>query len=203
MFCMALLLTFASLHGMSAPRRPHLRSGMAAAGPAMRAKGKRKPADFSAPDFELEMDLGVDGRVVLELAPFFTSSQLITFRFPLPFALEAEQHSGVIEVDKAGQGLLVGDVLRAFSTFEYRLDTEQGGLRYAEGVRGARPQQPAAPPALGFNLISAELGGFREKRPTKVIFLADGQTLQAVTDALLANTADKTSDLVMVFERPL
>ena len=71
--------------------------------------------------FELSVDLGDGGGVVRqELAPLFSSSTLVTLRMGVPFDLEAEPSAGVVRVVQEGYGLLVGDVLRCFSTFEKR-----------------------------------------------------------------------------------
>ena len=41
-----------------------------------------------------------------------------------------------------------------------------------------------------------------ETRPTKCLFVSDGEPYQRVVDALRANTQDKTQEIVLVFERP-
>jgi hypothetical protein len=163
----------------------------------------QRPADLTP--FGVEVDLGApDGVVTCSFAPFFSSSELLTFRYPLPFELEAAQRVGFVEVVRDGYGLRRGDILRAFSTFEKRWDSKLGRIAYVEGLPGVRPGQESteAPPVR--ELISAELGGFwTEQRASKVLFVADGQSLEAVTDALQANTPEKTDEIVMLFERQL
>ena len=63
-----------------------------------------------------------DGTVTHEFRPYFSSSTLITMRYPVPYTLEAEPQQGVIKVTETGDGLIEGDVLRAFSTLEMRYD---------------------------------------------------------------------------------
>ena len=76
-----------------------------------------------------------------------------------------------MRVTKSGMGLMVGDVLRACSTFQIQMDA----------VFGLFP--------VG-------------TRPAKCLFLCDGQPSEKVVQALTANTEDKASEVVMVFERP-
>ena len=67
------------------------------------------------------IDLGEgDGSVVHEFEPYFSSSTLITMRYPLPYTLEAAPVQGVIRVTDTCDGLIEGDVLRAFSTLQLR-----------------------------------------------------------------------------------
>ena len=59
------------------------------------------------------IDLGEgDGTVTHEFRPYFSSSALITMRYPVPHVLEAEPIQGVIKVTKSGDGLFEGDVRR-------------------------------------------------------------------------------------------
>ena len=159
--------------------------------------------------FHCEVDLGEGGGVVShEFVPYFSASQLVVLRFPLPFELEAKQVSGVMKVVQTGLGLLEGDILRAFSTLELRYDSELREVRFGEGIT---PQRATPLQRNGLlreverrlGMISAELGGFMPKPPTRCLFITDGQPLQKVTDALVANTPDKAREIVMVFERPL
>ena len=63
-----------------------------------------------------------DGTVVHEFDPYFSASTLITMRYPVPYTLEASPLQGVIKVTKSGDSLIEGDILRAFSTLEFRCD---------------------------------------------------------------------------------
>ena len=73
--------------------------------------------------FAATIELGEgDGTVVHEFQPYFSSSTLITMRYPVPYTLEAEPLQGVIKVTDTGDGLIEGDVLRAFSTLQLRCD---------------------------------------------------------------------------------
>ena len=186
--------------------------------------------------FELSVELGEgNGAVYIELPALFTDSVLLTVRYALPFALEAE---GIdrLRVVKPGNGLQVGDVLRACSTPEMRYSSSQGSMGYGEGLRGQPPSsaadddsggfpqleeaaeaaaggEPAGlfgslfKPLLGSAVVKrarSELGGFKEQRPRKVLFLTDGRTPAEVRDALTANTLDRgVESIVMLFERPL
>ena len=61
--------------------------------------------------------------------------------------------------------------------------------------------KPSPPP---LRRAHSELGGFKEQRPRKVLFLTDGRTPAEVRDALTANTLDRgVESIVMLFERPL
>lgn len=160
--------------------------------------------------FQVDVELG-DGCGVVsgDLPALFTNSELLTVRYPLPFSLEAESMQGVVKVVATGNGLLEGDVLRACSTPELRYDTSQKRVCMGAGFRG-QSRQPSSASAVGeswigalFERASAELGAFRQTRPTKVLFIADGRPYQQVTDALMANTLDRgVDDIVMLFERP-
>ena len=105
------------------------------------------------------------------LKPLYSSSELVTVRYKLQFDLELAPQLGQMRVTKSGMGLVVGDVLRACSTFQVQMDN----------VFGLFP--------IG-------------TKPTKCLFLCDGQPSQKVVEALTANTEDKASEIVMVFERP-
>ena len=50
---------------------------------------------------------------------------------------------------------------------------------------------------LGLGKINPEV------KPRRCLFVSQGQPYQQVIDALVANTPDKTREIVMVFERPL
>ena len=67
-----------------------------------------------------------DGTVVHEFDPYFSASTLITMRYPVPYTLEASPLQGVIKVTKSGDSLIEGDILRAFSTLEFRCDAAVG-----------------------------------------------------------------------------
>lgn len=156
--------------------------------------------------FMLDINLGEgDGIVRHAFTPYFSSSQLLTFRYPVPFTLEAEPIEGVIRVMQTGAGLIEGDVLRAFSTLEMRYDSATRERRYREGIRGTDAdenerkrswQRCRAEARGGLGLINPEV------KPQRCLFVSDGQPFQEVIDALVANTPEKTSEIVMVFERP-
>lgn len=177
--------------------------------PLLRARG----SSAERASFEISVDLGEGSGIVDgDLPALFTRSELLTVRYPLPFALEAEPMQGVVKVVEAGNGLQVGDVLRACSTPELRYDSTQKRVCYGAGYRGTVPPAVGAKAAgrtedwLGtlFQRATAELGGFAQTRPTKVLFVADGRPHQQVTDALTANTLERgVESIVMLFERPL
>lgn len=187
--------------------------GVGSAGSAAPRRAAARAGDHGGvTPFTLQLDLGDGaGNVRAELAPLFTSSTLVTFRYPVPFVLEAKPSAGVMRVDKAGYGLLVGDVLRCCSSFELRYDSARREVRYVSGLHGVR--EPGCEPARGAGLggwLSGVRwpGGGAIKNPEargdrRVLFIADGEPAQAVTDALVANTAERTAEIVMVFERPL
>lgn len=168
--------------------------------------------------FEVSVDLGDgSGEAQCELEPYFSDSALVTLRVPLPFELEAEPIQGVYKVVKPGYGLLEGDVLRAFSTFAIRYDSQLKEVRAGPGLPGMgegdkspveKKREAAASfflggieKLLGVGALS-EVGAFAETRPAKCLFVADGQPHSAVEDALVANVPDKTREIVMIFERP-
>lgn len=175
-------------------------------------------------EFDVCVDLGEgSGRAQIRLQPYFTDSDLVTVRLPLPFALEAEPIQGVYKVVKPGYGLLVGDVLRAFSTMAIRYDSQLGEVRCGPGIPGQLPPgsdpqecevgKDANPIAMltstarrGLEKLLGpsidELGAFAETKPAKCLFIADGQPHYAVEDALVANVQGKTREIVMIFERP-
>jgi hypothetical protein len=90
------------------------------------AFGSRRAAAIRAESatggtFVATIELGEgDGTVVHEFDPYFSSSTLITMRYPVPYTLEASPLQGVIKVTESGDGLIEGDVLRAFSTLQLR-----------------------------------------------------------------------------------
>mmetsp|Transcript_9245 Transcript_9245/g.21478 ORF Transcript_9245/g.21478 Transcript_9245/m.21478 type:complete len:211 (-) Transcript_9245:193-825(-) len=162
--------------------------------------------------FGTTVDLGDgSGFVDCELPALFTRSVLLTVRYQLPFSLEAAPMQGVLKVTTPGNGLQVGDVLRACSTLELRYDSARQRMCYGAGIRGQPPpsEQVASTESswmgrmrIEYSWIS-ELGGFRQTRPTKVLFLTDGKPHQVVNDALIANTIDRgVESIVMLFERP-
>ena len=216
-----------------APRsRPAAQRTVALLGGPSRRSGRRRPhlvcsATGLGDKFKLSINLGEgDGTVDQEFRPFFSSSELLTFRYPVPFVLEAEPLDGVIKVTQSGMGLIEGDVLRAFSTLELRFDTAAGMQKFGEGIRGAsvdeeerRRSWRRCRPGGWFNL---------ESKPQRCLFVSEGQPFQQarpcpparaqtrqphqprptaiaaqVIDALVANTPEKTGEIVMVFERPL
>ena len=196
-------LTTPGWHLPSSPARTH------GARPCVRARpcvcsGVRASA---LDRFKLSVDLGEgDGSCAVEFQPYFSSSQLMTFRYPVPFTLEAEPMGGVIKVTDSGEGLIEGDVLRAFSTLEVRYDSATGERRYCKGgVRGVAVDEAERKrswkrcnPAKGLlRLINPET------KPERCLFVFEGQPYQQVVDALVANSPDKTGEIVMVFERPL
>lgn len=168
--------------------------------------------------FCVRVDLGEgSGFAECDLQPYFTDSDLVTLRVPLPFELEAEPVQGVYKVVKPGYGLQEGDVLRAFSTFAMRYDSRLKETRCGTGVpgkledsaKGADESPIAAVTSLARRSLEGllgpsimELGAFAETRPSKVLFVADGESHQAVADALVANVPEKTKEIVMIFERP-
>ena len=157
--------------------------------------------------FRLSVDLGEgDGSVQLEFQPYFSSSQFLTSRYPVPFTLEAEPTGGVIKVTDTGEGLIEGDVLRAFSTLEVRLDSASGERKYIEGgLRGAAVDEVER--KRSWRRRNPARGLLRwinpETKPERCLFVFEGQPYQQVVDALVANSADKTGEIVMVFERPV
>ncbi len=131
-------------------------------------KGVREP-------FSVRVDLGEGGGVVEQaFDPLFSDSSLVTVRYPVPLELPAEPSQGVLRVVDDCPGLLVGDVLRACSTFQLRVDT-RAALFFPVGL-GAKP--------------------------AKCLFLADGKTPDEVIKALTENTVERTSEVTMIFERP-
>lgn len=150
-----------------------------------------------------------DGTVTHEFRPYFSSSTLITMRYPVPYTLEAEPQQGVIKVTETGDGLIEGDVLRAFSTLEMRYDSLSGQRRYFDGLEGilgeAADEDERKRSWQGWaEGIGRALGVFNpEAKPRRCLFVSEGQPYQQVIDALVANTPEKTREIVMVFERPL
>jgi hypothetical protein len=95
------------------------------------------PRMQSPGSFEASVNLGEGSGVVEgDLSALYTRSTLLTVRFELPFTLECEPLQGVMRVKKAGNGLLVGDVLRACSTLEFRHDSARREYRIGSGMRG-------------------------------------------------------------------
>ena len=165
--------------------------------------------------FVATIDLGEgDGTVVHEFEPYFSSSTLILMRYPVPYTLEAKPLQGVIKVTDTGDGLIEGDVLRAFSTLQLRYDSNARARLYGEGLLGEANEEErrrswkrwrnvsggmlsSLARRLGLGKINPEV------KPRRCLFVSQGQPYQQVIDALVANTPDKTREIVMVFERPL
>lgn len=178
--------------------------GRPAASPA-RASGRGGPPTLSIgrrSAFSVSVDLGEGGGTVqTALPPLFTDSTLVTVRIPLPFDLHADPVQGVYKVVQDGYGLLVGDVLRAFSTLAMRYDSSTRSVAFGTGLPGLRARASAASPGwldflpASFNPATA---------PGRCLFIADGQTRPAVEDALVANDVERgVCDILMIFERPL
>ena len=92
---------------------PRACSGARAAPACRRARsiGLQLPTERTGDTFLAVIDLGEgDGTVTHEFRPYFSSSALITMRYPVPHILEAEPIQGVIKVTQAGDGLFEGDV---------------------------------------------------------------------------------------------
>ncbi len=165
------------------------------------------PSDppVARPPFRVDVDLGEDaGNVHLQLPPYFSKSSLLQVRYPVPFKLEVEPQHGVVEVVVDHYGLKRGDVLRALSTFEMRYDSAARETRPGSGRLAA---SSAARRRKRNDVLSDVLSVFTqvlnpETRPTKCLFVSDGEPYQRVVDALRANTQDKTQEIVLVFERP-
>jgi hypothetical protein len=103
-----MLLALASGLGWQVPRAC---SGARAASCRTRSIGLQLPTERTGDTFLAVIDLGEgDGTVTHEFRPYFSSSALITMRYPVPHTLEAEPIQGVIKVTKAGDGLFEGDV---------------------------------------------------------------------------------------------
>ena len=78
-----------------------------------RSIGLQLPTERTGDTFLAVIDLGEgDGTVTHEFRPYFSSSALITMRYPVPHVLQAEPIQGVIKVTKSGDGLFEGDVRR-------------------------------------------------------------------------------------------
>ena len=94
---------------------PRACSGARTASACRRARsiGLQLPTERTGDTFLAVIDLGEgDGTVTHEFRPYFSSSALITMRYPVPHILEAEPIQGVIKVTQAGDGLFEGDVRR-------------------------------------------------------------------------------------------
>ena len=112
---------------------PAKSSGPAAPTPRWCAQAVRAAAHHDPPrkgvrePFSVRVDLG-DGGGVVEQAfdPLFSDSSLVTVRYPVPLELPAEPSQGVLRVVDDCPGLLVGDVLRACSTFQLKPGTAFG-----------------------------------------------------------------------------
>eukprot|EP00967_Tisochrysis_lutea_P033283 scaffold39538_cov31-Tisochrysis_lutea.AAC.4 len=162
-----------------------------------RASAPLSSAETAQSVFELSVDLGEGGGVVEgELTAFFTHSELVTVRYPVPLILQVSPAKGVVRVDEDGMGLRVGDVLRACSTLLMRYDSEARAVKMGTGFHGRKGRRKRAykheiasrsgtrwwerhlssivPTSL------PELGVFTETCPTKVLFIADGQPYSKV-----------------------
>jgi len=129
----------------------------------------------STATFSVKVDLGDDRGVVHTfLEPLFSASTLLTVRYPLPALIRAVPSSGVLRVSTSGNGLREGDVLRCCTTFHRRME-------YFSPLR---------------------VSSWGSLKPAKCLFLCDGQTPERVIEALCANSPDRASDIVMLFERP-
>lgn len=192
---------------------PPLRRGPIASSPQHALRGDpRCTASRGQEPFNLKIDLG-DGSGIVEhsLQPFFTKSSLVTVRVPLPFQLQADPIQGAFKVVEDGYGLRIGDVLRACSTLALRYDSAARTSRVGPGLpgkaleaSGSAASATAMPQWLSaFQSNWNPLTAFAEQRPTKCLFIADGQPHSVVTDALVANEVGKVREIVLVFERPL
>ena len=110
-----------------------------------RSIGLQLPTERTGDTFLAVIDLGEgDGTVTHEFRPYFSSSALITMRYPVPHVLEAEPIQGVIKVTKSGDGLFEGDVRRLpGSTAPHRLRSRR---RPHTAVRTPPPSHAATRP---------------------------------------------------------
>ena len=104
---------------------------------------KAKKAVIEPDSFDFDVDLGDNGGIVehVQLEPYFSRSSLVTVRLPLPFNLDVEPVQGVYRVNIDGYGLMVGDILRAFSTIRMRYDSDLKEVRVAQGCRESGAKQ--------------------------------------------------------------
>ena len=112
-----------------------------------RSIGLQLPTERTGDTFLAVIDLGEgDGTVTHEFRPYFSSSALITMRYPVPHVLEAEPIQGVIKVTKSGDGLFEGDVRRlpgSHRTAPHRLRSRR---RPHTAVRTPPPSHAATRP---------------------------------------------------------
>ena len=112
-----------------------------------RSIGLQLPTERTGDTFLAVIDLGEgDGTVTHEFRPYFSSSALITMRYPVPHVLEAEPTQGVIKVTKSGDGLFEGDVRRlpgSLRTAPHRLRSRR---RPHTAVRTPPPSHAATRP---------------------------------------------------------
>ena len=172
---------------------------------------KAKKAVIEPDSFDFDVDLGDNGGIVehVQLEPYFSRSSLVTVRLPLPFNLDVEPVQGVYRVNIDGYGLMVGDILRAFSTIRMRYDSDLKEVRVGPGLPGKRSEAVKAADSdsnlpewlAAFQTNFNPLTAFRENSPAKCLFVADGEPCSRVKDALVANEAGKVKEIVLVFER--
>jgi len=131
--------------------------------------------------FSFDVPLG-DGYedVELELRPLCEHSFMFIVQYPVPFKLNVEPDgkSATPVVTKDGtEGEMVGDILRATSA-------------WSQGMNAA-----------GLTSDIMQFAGNVKWR--KSIFDTTGAPWQATVDALLSNTAERSSVVSLVFERPI
>ena len=114
----------------------------AAASPPLRVYCRAVAATGGSKDcFHVAVDLGGGGGLVThDIVPFFSDSELVTVRMPVPFDLHAEATRGVLRVSALGDGLRAGDVLRACTTFRAKMKDAWLGLL---PVRATPPPGPS------------------------------------------------------------
>ena len=122
--------------GWAPPLLQRVRPLTADRGGARRSSVALAASDAAPFTFEVDCDLGEGGGVVsLSCTPYFSSSELLTFRYPLPFELEAEQVAGAVKVRLAHPLLTACALQRRAATHMSRA----GGQGWARPAGGRHP----------------------------------------------------------------
>merc|ERR1712087_228370 len=130
--------------------------------------------------WKLELDLGNAGTANLRLKQTMPNSEPIIVRYTIPFGLNVESQRGKAVCTKDGEGgEKVGGVLRYTTAWSMGLPRGDGVVSTVASFGGA----------IGWQI--------------SLFDVSKASSWDAVVEALVSNTPERTDSVTLVFERPL